>query len=177
MCMNFLWSTHIQIWAQYHCPSTRSRPCIQVLLWALYLLVLRKCPGTTVGNKMSWDTSPKTWLFYIFLTSKGGNPHPLHAVLYRCLSYLWKTTITPTLNGEVKGGVRIRLFSKVTLFEYSVSTILSPIVELGHHLSWLWMLTCLCIMFIVKEKRWTTWLDVCCCCCRRTCWSWVVFAW
>ena len=29
--------------------------------------------NSTIGNKMSSDTSPKTGLFYILLTSKGGN--------------------------------------------------------------------------------------------------------
>ena len=46
----------------------------------------------TVGDKMSWDTSPKTGLFYVLLTSKGGNiaflPHPLRAMLCPCSSYL-----------------------------------------------------------------------------------------
>ena len=35
---------------------------------------------------------------------------------------------TPTLNGGDRGGVRILLFSEVTLFKYNVSTILSLIV-------------------------------------------------
>ena len=39
-----------------------------------------------------------------------------------------KKTNTPTLNGGDRGGVRIPLFCEVTLFEYNVSTILSPIV-------------------------------------------------
>ena len=43
-------------------------------------------------------------------------------------SYLQKTTNTPTLNRGDRGGVRILLFSEVTLFKYNVSTILSPIV-------------------------------------------------
>ena len=46
----------------------------------------------TIGDKMSWDTSPKTGLFYVLLTSKGGNiaflPHPLRAMLCPCSSYL-----------------------------------------------------------------------------------------
>ena len=37
-------------------------------------------------------------------------------------------TNTPVLNGGDRGGVRIVLFSEVTLFECNVSTILSPIV-------------------------------------------------
>ena len=49
-------------------------------------------------------------------------------MIYRCSSYLQKTTNTPTLNGGGRGGVRIVLFSNVTLFEYNVSAILSPIV-------------------------------------------------
>ena len=34
------------------------------------------------------------------------------------------------MNGGGRGGLRILLFSEVTLFEYNVSTILSPIVVL-----------------------------------------------
>ena len=81
---------------------------------------------------MSWGTSPKSGLFYVLWTSKGGNiaflPHPLRAMLCPCSSYLQKITNTPTLNGGDRGGVRILLFSEVTLFKNSVSTILSPIV-------------------------------------------------
>ena len=47
---------------------------------------------TTIGDKMSWDTLPKTGLFYVLLTSKGGNiaflPHPFRAMLCPCSSYL-----------------------------------------------------------------------------------------
>ena len=69
----------------------------------------------------------------VLVTSKGEIklflPHPLHAMLCRCfLSYLRKTTNTPSLNGGERGGVWNLLFSKVTLFEYNVSTILSPVV-------------------------------------------------
>ena len=71
-------------------------------------------------------------IFYVLLTSIGGNiaflPHPLRAMLCPCSRYLKKTTNTPTLTGGDKGGVGILLFSEVTLFEYNVSTILSPIV-------------------------------------------------
>ena len=49
-------------------------------------------------------------------------------MLCPCSSYQKKTTNTPTLNGGDSGGVRILLFSEVTLFKYNVSTILSPIV-------------------------------------------------
>ena len=73
----------------------------------------------TIGDKMSWDTSPKTGLFYNLQTSK-----PIHAMLCRCSSYLQKTTNTPTLKGGDRGGAKILLFSEVTLFEYNVSTIL-----------------------------------------------------
>ena len=38
------------------------------------------------------------------------------------------TTNTPTLNEGDRGGVRILLFSEITLFKNNVSTILSPIV-------------------------------------------------
>ena len=49
----------------------------------------------------------------------------LHAMFCRCSSYLQKKkTNTPTLNGRDRGGKRIVLFSEVTLFGYSVSTIL-----------------------------------------------------
>ena len=72
--------------------------------------------------------SPWTGIFYLLLASKEEKqlflPHLLYAMFCRCSSYLQKTTNTPTLNG----GVRIVLFSEVTLFECNVSTILSPIV-------------------------------------------------
>ena len=47
-------------------------------------------------------------------------------------TYNRKQQETPTLNNAMGrgGGVWILLFSEVTLFEYSVSTILSPIVDL-----------------------------------------------
>ena len=45
-------------------------------------------------------------------------PHPLHAMLYRCSSYLQKTANTPTSNGGGRGRVQILLFSEDTLFEY-----------------------------------------------------------
>ena len=48
-------------------------------------------------------------------------------MLCRCSSYLQKTTNTPTLKGGDRGGAKILLFSEVTLFEYNVSTILTPI--------------------------------------------------
>ena len=53
-------------------------------------------------------------------------PHPLHAMLCRCSSFLFKITNTLFLNGG-EGEGWIPLFSVVTLFEYNVSTILSPI--------------------------------------------------
>ncbi|KAM7434819.1 hypothetical protein ABFA07_015144 [Porites harrisoni] len=56
-------------------------------------------------------------------------------MLCPCSSYLQKTTNTPTLNGGDRGGVRIRLFSEVTLFKYNVSTILSPIVAFAEAMS------------------------------------------
>ena len=83
-------------------------------------------------------------LFDVFLTSKGKNiafsppppPPPIHPLheMCRCSSYLKKTI---TLNGGDRGGVWIILLSEVTLFEYNISTILSPIValkgNLGHN--------------------------------------------
>ena len=93
---------------------------------------VRRFRFKTIGDKMSWDTLPKTGLFYILLSSKGEHiaflPHPLLAMLCPCSSYLQKTTNNPTLTGGDRGGVQILLFSKVTLFEYNVSTILPPIV-------------------------------------------------
>ena len=45
-------------------------------------------------------------------------PHPLHAMLCRCSSYLEiKTRDTSTLNGGENGGVWILLFSELILFE------------------------------------------------------------
>ena len=72
---------------------------------------------------------PLKGLFDVFLTSKGEKkllflPHPLHAMLCRCSSYLQKTTNTPTLNGGDRGGMWIFLFSQVTIFEDNVSTII-----------------------------------------------------
>ena len=99
-------------------------------------MLLGRCVGcscvgsfiATIGDKMSWDTSPKTGLFYVFFTSKGGNiaflPHPLRAMLCPCSSYL-ESNKHPNFEWRGQGRVRIRLFSEVTLF---VSTILSPIV-------------------------------------------------
>ena len=53
----------------------------------------------------------------------------------QCCADVWATyrkqTNTPTLNGGDRGGVRILLFPEGTLFEYNVSTILSPIVAAG----------------------------------------------
>ena len=65
------------------------------------------------------------WAFLHFTEFK------IHVLLCRCSSYLQKTTNIPTLNGGDRGGVWIVLFSEVTLLEYNVSTILSPIVELN----------------------------------------------
>ena len=69
----------------------------------------------------------------VLLTSKGENkafppPSPPCHVVQMFLSYPWKTTNTPSLNGGERGGVWILLFSDVTLFEYNASTILSPVV-------------------------------------------------
>ena len=55
-------------------------------------------------------------------------PFPPCHVVQMFLSYLRKTTNTPSLNGGERGGVWNLLFSAVTLFEYNVSTILSPVV-------------------------------------------------
>ena len=67
------------------------------------------------------------------LTSRGeiklSFPHPLHAMLCHCSSYLYKTTKTATLNEGEWGGRWILLFSVViTLVEYNASIILLPIV-------------------------------------------------
>ena len=85
---------------------------------------------------MSWDTLPETGLFLRFTYFKRSkysfsSPIPaLHAImLCQSLSYLQKTTNTPTLNGGDRGMVRILLFSDFTLFEYNVSTILLLIVD------------------------------------------------
>ena len=50
-------------------------------------------------------------------------------MLCHCLSYLSKTTNTPTLNSGDRERVWILMFSEVTPFEYIVSTILLPIVD------------------------------------------------
>ena len=104
---------------------------------------------------MSGDTSPKSGLFYVLWTSKGGNiaflPHPLRAMLCPCSSYLQKTTNTPTLNGGDRGGVRILLFSEVTLFKYNVSTILSPIVDVGNSIF---------LNIFVQDRRHVQWLYI-----------------
>ena len=67
------------------------------------------------------------------LTSRGeiklSFPHPLHAMLCHCSSYLYKTTKTATLNEGEWGGRWTLLFSVViTLVEYNASIILLPIV-------------------------------------------------
>ena len=94
--------------------------------------------GGRVQHLMWSGPSPKSGLFYV--TSKGGNidfppPSPPCKVC-RCSSHLKKTTNTRTLNGGVRGGKRVLLFSEVTLFENNVSTILLPIVALPR-----WLLT------------------------------------
>ena len=99
-----------------------------------------KCPGmegdrhrvlgTKIGDKISRDTIALKGLSDISLTSKGENkalppPSPPYNVVP-----LFELPIENNkhLNLEWRGGVWILLFSEVTLFEYNVSTILSPIV-------------------------------------------------
>ena len=67
--------------------------------------------------------------------------HPLYAMLCRCTSYLKKTANALTLNGGDRGGVWILLFFEVSLFEYYVSTILSPIVRSDSRWHFEWSLT------------------------------------
>ena len=72
-------------------------------------------------------------IFDVFLTSKRENvafsPHPLHAMMCRCSSYLKKIAKTPTSNGGDRGGVWSFLFFEVLPIEYNVSTNFSPIVR------------------------------------------------
>ena len=45
-------------------------------LWSLAGPISKACEGffvPAIGDKMSWDTLPKTGLFDVLLTSKGGN--------------------------------------------------------------------------------------------------------
>ena len=75
----------------------------------------------------------QNWAFYVLLTSKGGNKALISSPIpsMQCCSAVratYRKQNTPTLNGVVRGGVRILLFSHVTLFEYNISTLLSPIV-------------------------------------------------
>ena len=65
---------------------------------------------------------PKLGFFYVLLTSKGGNkaliPSPIPSM--QCCAAVratYRKQNTPTLNGVVRGGVQILLFSQVTLFE------------------------------------------------------------
>ena len=88
----------------------------------------------------------------VFLTSKGENealppPSPQSNVVP-----LFELPIENNKhpNFEWWGGVWILLFSEVTLFEYNVSTILSPFVW------WLWWM---CMLVVVVEW-WLSWL--CC---------------
>ena len=81
--------------------------------------------GVNNGRQNELRHFALNWAFLHFTEFK------IHALLCRCSSYLQKRTNTPTLNGGDRGGVWIVLFSEVTLLEYNVSTILSPIVELN----------------------------------------------
>ena len=81
--------------------------------------------GVNNGRQNELRHFALNWAFLHFTEFK------IHALLCRCSSYLQKTTNTPTLNGGDRGGVWIVSFSEVTLLEYNVSTILSPIVELN----------------------------------------------
>ena len=67
-------------------------------------------------------------------------PHPLHAMLCHCSSYLQKTRNIPTLNGGDRGGVWILMFSEGTLFEYNVSTMLSLIVANNTSISYVFLI-------------------------------------
>ena len=62
----------------------------------------------TIGTKLFEKLYPRG-LSNILSTSKRENkafpPYPLHAMLCHCLSYLYKTTNTPTLNGGEREGV------------------------------------------------------------------------
>ena len=64
----------------------------QLFMLANYVSRRVSCFVSTIGDKMSWDTSPKSRLFYGLWTSKGGNiaflPHPLRTMLGPCSSYL-----------------------------------------------------------------------------------------
>ena len=63
----------------------------------------------TIGDKMSWDTSPKTGLFYNLLTSKGGNiafpppSHPCNVVLMFELPIEKKQTPQIWMEGKGEG--------------------------------------------------------------------------
>ena len=81
--------------------------------------------GVNNGRQNELRHFALNWAFLHFTEFK------IHALLCQCSSYLQKTTNTPTLNEGDRGGVWIVLFSEVTLLEYNVSTILSPIVELN----------------------------------------------
>ena len=77
--------------------------------------------------------SPWTGIFYLKMASKGKltflPPSPPCNVLPMFeLPTEKKKKKHPTLHGGDRGGVRIPLFCEVTLFECSISTILSPIV-------------------------------------------------
>ena len=94
-----------------------------------------KTPSLTIDDKISWDTSPKRGFLTLYWLPGGEIklllPHPLHAMLYCCSSYLLKTTNTTTLNeGEWGGGSGCAFFCCLWLpyLSTKVSTILSPIV-------------------------------------------------
>ena len=80
---------------------------------------------------------PKLGFFYVLLTSKRGNiafPSPVPYI--QCSTAVQatdkKTKNTSTLNGGDRGRVWMLLLSQVTLFEYTIPTILSPIVPSGY---------------------------------------------
>ena len=83
----------------------------------------------------------RNWAFLPFTDLKRGEYSFSSPI--QCCAAVWATyrkqQTTRTLNGGSGGGVWILLFFEVTLFEYNVSTILSPIVAFV----WKWVWWCL----------------------------------
>ena len=90
---------------------------------------------STIGDKMSWGTSPKTGLFSLFTNFRRrkysfSSPIPSLSVV-PIFVLPTGTNKHPNWNGGGRVGAQILLFSEVTLFECNASTILSPIVGIS----------------------------------------------
>ena len=89
-----------------------------------------------IGDKILVDSLSQKGPFWAFADLKGENKaffaHPFHAMLCRCSSYPYETTITPALNGGrgEGGGVWIVLVSEIASFKDSITDMILPLVNL-----------------------------------------------